>query len=272
MRSIQLALMCVVTAAFAPLVSPLAAAPSPPPATAPAAEPALAADASVDSILDALDRRGKTLKEFTASVRLNESDPALGISNVRVGQVWFQKKSENDARFRVVFDKKVQGKIALDNSKIEYLLDDGWLTDRDYPKKTEVKRQVVQPGEKINLLKLGEGPFPLPIGQSKADVRANFNVSKPAAAGSDPPNTLRLTLEPRAGTPLAKRFTSLDVWVDRESHMPVRVDTIDAAGGEQRQTDLTRVVVNPPGGLKDADFTLPPIDASWSRSNEPMRR
>ena len=33
---------------------------------------------------------------------------------------------------------------------------------------------MLKPGEKLNLLKLGEGPFPLPIGQKKEDVYANL--------------------------------------------------------------------------------------------------
>lgn len=231
----------------------------------------LAANANVDEILDALDQRGKTLHDFTANVKLIEtSDPALGISKTRTGQVWFAKKADNDARLRIVLDKLLKGRMLV-NDKIEYLLDGGWLTDRNYQKKEEVKRQVVQQGQKVNLLKLGEGPFPLPIGQSKEDVHKNFEVTKAAPAPTDPPNTLHLSLKPNPGTPLAKRLRSLDVWVDRASHMPVRIDTTDAATGEQRETDLTDVKINAPGGLKDADFTLSPIDSDWSRTTEPFK-
>jgi hypothetical protein len=36
---------------------------------------------------------------------------------------------------------------------------------------------VLRPGEKVNLLKLGEGPFPLPIGQKRDDVKRQFDVT-----------------------------------------------------------------------------------------------
>jgi outer membrane lipoprotein-sorting protein len=236
----------------------------------PSTSPAAPADDSIDATLDALDQRGKTLQDFSARVKLTETDPALGISNIRIGKVWFQKKTDGDARFRVVFDRKIQSKNIAVPNKIEYLLHDGWLTDRDYQKKIEVNRQVAKQGEKINLLKLGEGPFPLPIGQSKEDVHGQFDVTQAPAASDDAANTVHLVLKPKAASSLAKRFTSLEVWVDPKNSMPVRIDTLDAGGGEQKRTDLTEIVVNKPGGLKDSNFTLPTINDDWSRRDEPF--
>ena len=42
----------------------------------------------------------------------------------------------------------------------------------------DTNRFRARPGEKVNLLKLGEGPFPLPIGQPKEDVHREFIVTK----------------------------------------------------------------------------------------------
>ncbi len=39
----------------------------------------------------------------------------------------------------------------------EYLLNDGWLIDRDYRGKNEANRQITKPGEKVNLFQLGKG-------------------------------------------------------------------------------------------------------------------
>jgi len=230
----------------------------------------LPADANVDQVLDALDQRGKSLKEFTADVKLTEETEAAlgGVATSRTGKVTFQRKGDEDARIRVVFDNKISGRISRPDKK-EYLLDKGILTDRDYPNKIEVRRQVVKQGQKMNLLKLGEGPFPLPIGQAKEDVLKNFNVGKQPAAKDDPKDTIHLTLKPKPGSSMVRRLSQLDVWVDRNSNMPVRIDTTDASGGERRQTDLNNLTVNPQPPLKDADFTLPPIDQStWSIKTE----
>lgn len=236
--------------------------------------PALADDPAIDPTLDALDKQGKNLKEFTAKVKMSQTDAAFGTDDTWAGNVAFQKKSDGDARIHVVFDQHIRGKVAMPIKKErEYLLDNRMLVDRDYPKKIEVNRQVLREGEKINLLKLGEGPFPLPIGQSKEDVHKNFDVTRIAPAKDDPAGTIHLKLDPKKGTALAAKFKSLDIWVDQKLQMPVRIDTLDAAGTEQRRTDLTDIKINPPGGLKDAEFQLPPIvEREWSRKTELMEK
>src|SRR3954452_11354765 len=129
----------------------------------------------------------------------------------RTGQVWYQQRGPGDARMRVTFDQKSDsaGK-KITPERIEYLLDKGWLTDRDYQKRIEVRRQVLRPGEKINLLKLGEGPFPLPIGQKKEDVKKLFDVTRVKPAADDPPGTVHLTLKPVKGSQFAKKFKAID--------------------------------------------------------------
>src|SRR3954471_9762255 len=101
----------------------------------------LSADSSVDQVLEALERRGQGVKDFTADVVLEEKDTGLGEKTTQKGTAVYQKKGEGDARVRVVFNSKERGKKIL-SEKTEYLLDDGWLTDRDYTRKSEVRRQV----------------------------------------------------------------------------------------------------------------------------------
>ena len=224
-------------------------------------------DASIDTVLDALDQRGKSMKEFTADVQLTTEETAIGDSNTRKGKVFFQKVGDQgDARLNVVLNSQIKkngsGYMEVP-SKLQYLLEKGWLHDLDFTKKIRNDRQVTKPGDKVNLLKLGEGPFPLPIGQSKEDVHKNFDVTMTPAGKDDPQNTIHVQLKPREGTPLAKRFSKIDVWVDRATNMPARIDTLDAAGSEQRSTQLTNIVVNPKPALTDTDFTVPPT-TGWN--------
>src|SRR5688572_23553537 len=250
-----------------PLVNPVGADAEPPaataraktPAKAPAKKPAppaggdgkLSPDSSVDRVLDALDRRGRGLKEFVADVALKEEDD-LGLSSTRKGKVWHQRQGEDDSRIRVVFDTREDEENVYDE-KLEYMLDDGWLLDRDFKKKIEVRRQVLKPGEKLNLLKLGEGPFPLPIGQDKKEVKRLFDVTKIAPADGDPPASVHLQLKPKKGTEFAKKFDLMDVWVDEKSEFPVRIDMTTQASF--KSTALTNLKVNPDPALTDADFT-----------------
>ena len=253
-------------AAPPPAAAQPAAAPA---AAAPAAAGELAADATVDQILDALHVRGQNLNSFDAKVTLTESDVSTALGSTRSGIARYQKKPDASERMRVVFDQKIEGKRVF-NEKIEYMLDGQWLIDRDHNKRIEVRRQVLKPGEKTNLLKLGEGPFPLPIGQKKEDVKKLFNVTKAKPAKNDPPGTLHLRLKPVAGSQFARKFSEIDVWVDAKTHMPRKIETLDPKQTTTRGTDLSDFRPNAP--LADADFKLEPVPADKWRTHEEQFR
>jgi len=147
-----------------------------------AREIAITPASDLDTILDALNARGQNLADFTADVVLHTIDMRTGQDTSQIGTVVFQNRKGVDSRIKVAFETKRTdegiGHPIMQKQKLDYLLDKGWLTDRDYQKKLEVKRQVLRPDQKMNLLKLGEGPFPLPIGQDKEDVKKQFTVSK----------------------------------------------------------------------------------------------
>ena len=250
-----------------------AAEPPAPQAGAPASPAApsgtLTADASVDQILDALDARGDGLKDFTAQVKLEEVDEAVGNAIVRTGRIWFQRLEGDDARLRLTLDQKTVKEKTIEE-KLEYVYAGGWLIDRDYRRQINVRRQVVRPGEKVNLLKLGQGPLPLPLGQDKADVHKMFEVKKIDAGDAgklDPANSTHLELTPKKGTEFARKFDAIDFWVDRASAMPVRVRTSE--GAQIKTWDLTNLKVN--SGLEDKDFALPNVnEKEWQLREEPF--
>ena len=237
--------------------------PAPPSSPAPSASAATAAggalntDSPVDDILDALDRRGKELNDFTAVVTLADTDTALGNETKLTGKIWMQRLGADDARLRVSFDRKeVNDKVTAERQ--EYTLAGGMLTERNYTDTKEIRRQVLKPGQKMNLLKLGEGPFPLPLGQDKADVHKMFDVKKFPPAGDDPAGTIHAQLVPKKGSQFEDRFSTIDFWVDPQSRMPVRIVTQDPNGTTQRTTELKEVKVN--ANLTEKDFQLEPID------------
>src|SRR5215211_7401378 len=95
---------------------------------APAPGGSLSPDSTVDQILDALDARGRNLKAFSADVALTEGDATLGNTVTRHGKSIYQDR-EGNPRLRVVFEnRESDGKVF--DEKVEYLLADGWLTDR----------------------------------------------------------------------------------------------------------------------------------------------
>jgi outer membrane lipoprotein-sorting protein len=237
-------------------------------ASSPATQPgALTANSGVDEILDALDARGKNLQDFSASVRLTDSDNTTGDSTINIGSVMLQRKGEDDARIRVAFTTKQLGDkiFTVDH---QYTLDNGLLTERDYQAKRETRQQVLKPGQKLDLFKLGQGPFPLPLGQKRQNVLTLFDVQKMDPAKDDPPATVHLQLTPKAGTQFASQFKTIDIWVDTASAMPRRIQTEDVNQTTTRTTDLTDVKIN--GGLSDKDFAQPPAPSGWDTIEGPF--
>jgi outer membrane lipoprotein-sorting protein len=236
-------LIATALAAFAPAA----------PATQPAA---ITPNSSVNDILDALDARGKDLSNFTAKVVLTDSDNSTGDATSNIGSVVLQRKGPDDARIEIVFTRQQRGDklFTVDH---RYYLDNGLLDDRDYSRKHETRTQILKHGQKLDLFKLGEGPFPLPLGQKRDDVLKLFDVQKIAPAADDPPGSVHIRLTPKAGTQFAKQFATIDFWIDTANDMPRRIQTIDVNQTTTRTTDLTDVKIN--GDIGDRNFQPAPM-------------
>ena len=246
------------------MISSPARAQTPPPLINPVGSAATTPE--VAGVLDALHDRGQSLADFTADVTIAETD-TLGSSSENSGKVSYQRTPGGDARIRVSFDrKKIADKIV--KQRREYKLEGGTLIDQNFDTKTQVNRQVLKPGQKLNPLKLGEGPFPLPIGQDREEVLKLFDVTRIAKAKDDPADTVHLSLKPKANTRFAKKFLSIEVFVSNQSHFPVRIETTDRDGTTVRTTDLTNIKIN--AGLKDADFKLDEPGRDWGVRDEPL--
>jgi len=229
----------------------------------------LSAQSTVNEVLDALDVRGKSIQDFSAAVKLAETDNSVGSSTSNTGTILLQRKTPDDARIRVVFTK-FQDENLITKINHQYTLDNGVLVDRDYDKKHETRTQVLKPGEKLDLFKLGVGPFPLPLGQKKEDVLRLFDVAKIPPAKDDPPGTVHLQLTPKAHTSFAKDFLNIDVWVECATSMPRRIQTVDINNTSTRTTDLTNVKINT--GVSDKDFQEPSLPSGWDVVEGPMNQ
>lgn len=266
----------------------------PSPAQSPATIPSAAgvapastqAEVSTDQLLDQMHELGRTLTSLRATLEMNTTDDVMGGNATRTGKFLLERRGEGDTRLRVNFEKLIQddgNRKKTITERIEYLLEGDWVIDRVYGRsetdpggRRETHRQIRKPGEKVDLLKLGEGPFPLPIGQSRESVRAQFEVTR-LPDDSEKPGLIGLELRPREETRLAKKFHQIVIWVNPEDAMPRVIETVSAdilvnpqtnkpelvAGTESKVTRLSDVEINKP--VTAADFTLEPIDqAKWS--------
>ena len=227
---------------------------------------ALNAHSSVDDILQALYQRGQNLQDFTADISKTDSDNVTAKDITYIGALKYQRQAEGDVRIRVSFSHKKLGDNAMMAYRREGVLQKGKYIEQDYDTNKQTERLLAKPGEKINPVRLGEGPFPLPIGQDPQEVKKQFSVKLLPPDKDDPPHTIHTQLVPKEGTRLARRFSTIDVWVDTQTHFTPRIQTVDVHGNQGSQTDLTNLKIN--SGLNDKDFQLPPPGAKWSVSTE----
>src|SRR4051812_37986529 len=96
--------------------------------------------ATVDQVLVALQSRGQNLNDFTADVKLSDTNAITLRESSRTGKVYFQRKPDGDARIRVTFETyKASGPSV--QQRQDWLLAEGVLTDQNFQTKLQVSRQ-----------------------------------------------------------------------------------------------------------------------------------
>ena len=135
--------------------------------------------ANAGELLDALETADADLSFLTAQIRYTKTGQFLGEREVRLGVMQFVRQLLESVptrrMFGVRFDQLFIGNMADDEVKI-YIFDGHWFVEKLPGEKLIIKREVVRPGEMADPLRIGEGPFPIPIGQKKADILERFEA------------------------------------------------------------------------------------------------
>ena len=242
-----------------------------------ASQPAAPAesDDATQSILEQLDAVGRDMTSLEAAVRKTDYDNITGQEVIRRGRLYLRRDAEGkDVRFRVTFNGEEREGGGLIPRKKEYTLVGDRLVERDYPTKTQITRVLTPEQAGRDLLKLGEGPFPLPIGQSPEDVRKQFAVTTVDPTDEEqnlydvPPieGATRIRLTPLPGTAFDGEYEWIELDVDSKG-FPRQVTTLQGPNlviSELRDPELNKT-------MPDETFELPPIDAGgWNVVVEEM--
>jgi hypothetical protein len=204
--------------------------------TAPASQPATSQstlDPEVDQILTRLE--GRQVQDLHARVAWRQEflNDAPEDWLTKQGEIWYQR-AEPVAKFLIRFTDKITG-TRRDKLDEQHMFDGCWYIKVESRTKTVERHEIRRAADAVNPYKVGEGVFPLPFGQKKADILNEFDVTKVASEPSDPPNTDRLHLVPRQGTRTGQNYKQLDFWIDRDGPtaglpLKVRVAKIDGTG------------------------------------------
>ncbi len=214
-------------------------------------------DAKILMILKALQRRGKTLRNFQAHLVVQVHHLRTDEKDMNIGHIWYQQKNAT-TRFDIRFNMLVvDGAIAKRHADHDIVFDGRWLIDRNGSAKIFRKIEIAPPGRKFNPLRLGQGPIPIPIGQKPSDVEREFHVQL-LKNKKMPPHTVGLKLIPRDKS--AFTFVEVDFWINTHVWLPVKIIRTDP-DGTPTTAILSKIVLNK---SMRHDFHLSPPGQGWT--------
>lgn len=203
------------------------------PASAPGSAPATAtAPADVDpkamAVLRGLQEAGQKYQTIKADIDYKVELVQVGDEERRTGWVAYQAPAAAEAgRFRVSFDTLRMGNGPRTKALVDYIFDGQWLSVVKHDIRQVQRYQVAAEGEKVEPLKLGKGPFPMPFGQNADEVVRYFIVITRDLKSGEPAGTVYLKLTPRREKRDEMNFTRLEMWVNPQTNLPVRLVSED---------------------------------------------
>jgi outer membrane lipoprotein-sorting protein len=258
-------------AASAPAqVQPLAASQaSSTPSSVPITSSAPTADPVVMAILNRLDEAGRNFPNLVADLHYHVRMLQLGDTEEHNGKVYWQDESADaPGRFRIHFDTKKSGEGRTPTRAYveDFVFDGSWLTIRKEEIKQMIKQQVAPPGEKINALQLGQGPFLVPFGQKAENVLKYFNVTTRPTTADDPPNADYLKLVTRPERKDQVKVEWVEMWVAKDTGLPGKIVTQDT---NENITTVDFKNIQMPASLAKDVFDLPQPPRDWEYRVQP---
>jgi hypothetical protein len=203
---------------------------------------------TVDDLLGALERTSVDMGSLRAQISYTREFLVAGDRQVRLGTVVYESIAGEDGaqarrRFGVHFDRLVVDRRVQEDRQT-FIFDGEWYLEKRYEEKWCHKQQIVAPGERFDPLRIGEGPFPIPLGQRRADILARFDAELlPKLEGLDNATEIafiegsgdayQLKLTPRTDLGAEGDFEEVRLWYGADEDgelMPVLARRIDHDG------------------------------------------
>ena len=158
-------------------------------------------------------------------------------------------------RFRVHFETLAHGQgQAKTRARLDYAFDGKWFIMVNHRARQYHGQQVAAEGQRVDPVKIGRGPFPLPFGQKADDVLEHFTVKARPAAKGEPAGTTYLDLRTIRRFRKDFNLVRLEMWLDPKLNLPVRIISHDA-GTSVSTVDFADIKTN--AKLADEVFAPP---------------
>ena len=252
---------------------------------------------TAEQLLDALETADRGIDSLTSPIVYRKFFAIQSDEQRRHGTLYFQTdrfqidrpdttSAEQDhapalRRFAVSFTELT---VADRREKIDqqYAFDGEWVVEKTPADRQFTKRQVVPPGEDFDPLRIGEGPFPVPVGQQKADILERFDADlRPTAESLTDPalkalaegrGLVQLRLVPRVGTPESRDFEQIRIWYEPEGNLLPRIARTVTPIGDESEVVLLRPSVNEPIDPAIFSTKTPPPEEGWNISISDYRQ
>lgn len=206
----------------------------------------------IDAILTALEARSNGLRDIRCKIKFIEEDQLNLTTRTKEGEILFRMAEPNPQWAMYFSYTEVDG---LPYKKQWYLFDGRWLYQAFERTRQITQQEIAAAGEKRDMFDLDEAPFPVPFGQKKDKILRNFDVTLAVAKKGDPPGCDHLVCIPKKDSRLAEKYASVEFFILRDLHLPIRVIVTKKGGYEVMRADfpgLSEESLNV--GLTDAHF------------------
>jgi outer membrane lipoprotein-sorting protein len=141
--------------------------------------------ATADDLLAKLETADKDLTSLQADMQYDRVFELAGDRQIRTGKLYYVdskaktadgKAAPGSRKFAIRFSSLRLGEEPARIEEKVMVFDGEWLIEKNPAVKQIIKRHVVAPGQSFDPLKIGEGPFPLPIGQKREDILQRFTA------------------------------------------------------------------------------------------------
>jgi outer membrane lipoprotein-sorting protein len=211
---------------------------------------------SVEATLQRLKQKTADLKSYQAQVEyLFISHPLLESETLKKGTLYYERFGEK-SKLRMNF-QTLKEDDEKEQKYVEHFIFDGvWLTHIDYQIESSERRQLAEPNEPVDVFDLASKNLPV-VGFTKIDdLKKQFEISLAEQEKTKAEGSIKLHLKTKPDSIHKDDYTSIDVWLDKKSTLPVKVVAV-SIDGETHQIRLLKAKVNGKIGSKVFDFRVP---------------
>ncbi len=238
-----------------------------PPSSDAGQAPADAQDPGLDEVLERLERAGRDLVDLRATVEYSvtqaikedEDDP----DEVQTFEGSIKLQRQPEARFIIHLASWTDGRVLVDDDPKWYILDGTWLIEVRTKEERIIRQQLVEDGQVVDPFRLGEGLFPLPFGQTRADMISEFDMELLERTAD---NTDHIVGIPKPASDLSSRYSRVELFIShnpKTAGLPVRVVLHDFKDHTVKAVQFNSLKLNP--GLEKSDFSVPHRARKWEQ-------